>query len=102
MNELVNRVSISRTGQRRHCRTTDSHCRHLSIDRRAGLRVFSDLATVTPLPLSQCNCRNDKEWPKTMQTKRRTMIVTKGGLEAITRSPAMEYAQEGIRFNAAA
>ncbi|MGP0070310.1 MAG: SDR family oxidoreductase [Bryobacteraceae bacterium] len=37
-----------------------------------------------------------------MQTKRRTMIVTKGGLEAITRSPAMEYAQEGIRFNAAA
>jgi hypothetical protein len=32
-------------------RTTDSHSGHLSIDRRAGLRVFSDLATATPLPL---------------------------------------------------
>ena len=50
-----------------------------------------------------------------MQTKRKTMVehpitepnaslamVTKGGLEAITRSLAMEYAKEGIRFNAVA
>jgi NAD(P)-dependent dehydrogenase (short-subunit alcohol dehydrogenase family) len=29
-------------------------------------------------------------------------MVTKGGLEAITRSLAMEYAKEGIRFNAVA
>lgn len=29
-------------------------------------------------------------------------MVTKGGLEAITRSLAMEYAREGIRFNAVA
>jgi NAD(P)-dependent dehydrogenase (short-subunit alcohol dehydrogenase family) len=29
-------------------------------------------------------------------------MITKGGLEAITRSLAMEYAQEGIRFNAVA
>lgn len=29
-------------------------------------------------------------------------MLTKGGLEAITRSLAMEYAQEGIRFNAVA
>jgi hypothetical protein len=59
-------------------RTTDSHSGHVSIDRRAGLRVFSDLATATPLLLSQCKqfCWNDKESPKTMQTKRKTMIVT--------------------------
>jgi NAD(P)-dependent dehydrogenase (short-subunit alcohol dehydrogenase family) len=30
------------------------------------------------------------------------VMVTKGGLEAITRSLAMEYAKEGIRFNAVA
>ena len=30
------------------------------------------------------------------------VMVTKGGLEAITRSLAMEYATEGIRFNAVA
>src|SRR5580658_3004086 len=30
------------------------------------------------------------------------VMVTKGGLEAITRSLAMEYAKEGIRFNAIA
>ena len=29
-------------------------------------------------------------------------MCTKGGLEAITRSLAMEYAKEGIRFNAVA
>jgi NAD(P)-dependent dehydrogenase (short-subunit alcohol dehydrogenase family) len=29
-------------------------------------------------------------------------MITKGGLEAITRSLAMEYAKEGIRFNAVA
>ncbi len=29
-------------------------------------------------------------------------MITNGGLEAITRSLAMEYAKEGIRFNAAA
>src|SRR5580658_3977828 len=29
-------------------------------------------------------------------------MITKGGLEAITRSLAMEYAREGIRFNAVA
>jgi NAD(P)-dependent dehydrogenase (short-subunit alcohol dehydrogenase family) len=29
-------------------------------------------------------------------------MITKGGLEAITRSLAMEYATEGIRFNAVA
>jgi NAD(P)-dependent dehydrogenase (short-subunit alcohol dehydrogenase family) len=29
-------------------------------------------------------------------------MVTKGGLEAMTRSLAMEYAKEGIRFNAVA
>ena len=29
-------------------------------------------------------------------------MVTKGGLEAITRSLALEYAKEGIRFNAVA
>jgi NAD(P)-dependent dehydrogenase (short-subunit alcohol dehydrogenase family) len=29
-------------------------------------------------------------------------MLTKGGLEAITRSLAMEYAKEGIRFNAVA
>jgi NAD(P)-dependent dehydrogenase (short-subunit alcohol dehydrogenase family) len=29
-------------------------------------------------------------------------MITKGGLEAITRSLAMEYAEEGIRFNAVA
>jgi NAD(P)-dependent dehydrogenase (short-subunit alcohol dehydrogenase family) len=29
-------------------------------------------------------------------------MITKGGLEAITRSLAMEYASEGIRFNAVA
>jgi NAD(P)-dependent dehydrogenase (short-subunit alcohol dehydrogenase family) len=29
-------------------------------------------------------------------------MVTKGGLEAITRSLAMEYAKDGIRFNAVA
>jgi NAD(P)-dependent dehydrogenase (short-subunit alcohol dehydrogenase family) len=29
-------------------------------------------------------------------------MITKGGLEAITRSLAMEYAQQGIRFNAVA
>jgi NAD(P)-dependent dehydrogenase (short-subunit alcohol dehydrogenase family) len=29
-------------------------------------------------------------------------MVTKGGLEAITRSLAMEHAKEGIRFNAIA
>ena len=29
-------------------------------------------------------------------------MMTKGGLEAITRSLAMEYAREGIRFNAVA
>ena len=29
-------------------------------------------------------------------------MITKGGLEALTRSLAMEYAQEGIRFNAVA
>jgi len=40
-----------------------------------------------PLLLSQCK----QLWPKTMQTKRKTMVVTggtmvtKGGLEAITR-----------------
>jgi hypothetical protein len=33
-------------------RTIDSHNGHLSISRRAGLRVSSDLATATPLPLS--------------------------------------------------
>ena len=30
------------------------------------------------------------------------VMITKGGLEAITRSLAMEYAKEGIRFNAVA
>ena len=30
------------------------------------------------------------------------VMVTKGGLEAITRSLALEYAKEGIRFNAVA
>jgi len=30
------------------------------------------------------------------------VMITKGGLEAITRSLAMEYAQQGIRFNAVA
>jgi NAD(P)-dependent dehydrogenase (short-subunit alcohol dehydrogenase family) len=30
------------------------------------------------------------------------VMLTKGGLEAITRSLAMEYAKEGIRFNAVA
>jgi NAD(P)-dependent dehydrogenase (short-subunit alcohol dehydrogenase family) len=29
-------------------------------------------------------------------------MITKGGLEAITRSLAMEYAADGIRFNAVA
>jgi NAD(P)-dependent dehydrogenase (short-subunit alcohol dehydrogenase family) len=29
-------------------------------------------------------------------------MITKGGLEAITRSLSMEYAQHGIRFNAVA
>ena len=29
-------------------------------------------------------------------------MITKGGLEAVTRSLAMEYAKEGIRFNAVA
>ena len=29
-------------------------------------------------------------------------MITKGGLEAITRSLAMEYVKEGIRFNAVA
>ncbi len=29
-------------------------------------------------------------------------MITKGGLEAITRSLAMEYAKEGIRFNVVA
>ena len=29
-------------------------------------------------------------------------MITKGGLEAITRSLAMEYAKQGIRFNAVA
>jgi len=29
-------------------------------------------------------------------------MMTKGGLEAITRSLAMEYAKDGIRFNAVA
>jgi NAD(P)-dependent dehydrogenase (short-subunit alcohol dehydrogenase family) len=29
-------------------------------------------------------------------------MITKGGLEAITRSLAMEYAEDGIRFNAVA
>lgn len=29
-------------------------------------------------------------------------MVTKGGLEALTRSLAMEYARQGIRFNAVA
>jgi NAD(P)-dependent dehydrogenase (short-subunit alcohol dehydrogenase family) len=29
-------------------------------------------------------------------------MITKGGLEAITRSLAMEYAKDGIRFNAVA
>ena len=32
--------------------TTGTHCRHVSIDRPAGLRAFSDLAKATPLPLS--------------------------------------------------
>jgi hypothetical protein len=53
LNELVNRVSISRTGQRRHRRTTDSHCGHVGLNRRAGLRVFSDLDVATPLPVLQ-------------------------------------------------
>jgi hypothetical protein len=35
--------------------TTDTNCRHVSIDRRAGLRVFSDLAMDCALPLS---CRD--------------------------------------------
>jgi hypothetical protein len=50
----------------------------VSIDRRAGLRVFSDLAAATPLPLSECKqlWRTDKESPKTMQTRRKTIIVT--------------------------
>ena len=29
-------------------------------------------------------------------------MITKGGLEAVTRSLAMEYAQQGIRVNAVA
>jgi NAD(P)-dependent dehydrogenase (short-subunit alcohol dehydrogenase family) len=29
-------------------------------------------------------------------------MITKGGLEAVTRSPAMEYVQHGIRVNAVA
>jgi NAD(P)-dependent dehydrogenase (short-subunit alcohol dehydrogenase family) len=50
----------------------------VNIDWRAGLRVFSDLATATRLPLSKCKqlCRYDKELPKKMPTKRKTMIVT--------------------------
>jgi NAD(P)-dependent dehydrogenase (short-subunit alcohol dehydrogenase family) len=30
------------------------------------------------------------------------LLITKGGLEAMTRSLALEYAKEGIRFNAVA
>ena len=30
------------------------------------------------------------------------LMITKGGLEAVTRSLAMEYAKDGIRFNAVA
>jgi hypothetical protein len=81
----------------------------VSIDRRAGLRVFSDLEVATPLPLSWCKqlCRGDRELPKTMQTKRKTMIVAGAGKGigaglAITRSLAMGYAKEGIRFNGVA
>jgi hypothetical protein len=33
--------------------TTGTHCRHVGIDRRAGLRTFIALAKVTPLHLSE-------------------------------------------------
>jgi len=47
-------------------------------DERPGLRLFSDFATATPLPLSDCTqlCWNEKGPPKTMQTKGKTIIVT--------------------------
>jgi NAD(P)-dependent dehydrogenase (short-subunit alcohol dehydrogenase family) len=50
----------------------------MSANQRAGVRVFNGLAMAPPLPLRQCwkTSLYEKESPKTMQIKGKTMIVT--------------------------
>ena len=66
---------------RQSCRTIDSDCGHVATKRRVGVRAFSDLANgpfVATFAM-QADCPNDEELTKTMQAKRKTMILTGAG-----------------------
>ena len=84
-------ISVARCPKRTICRVT-SDITQLAVKQMLAQKTGGSVIAITTAmvehPIAGVNCS--------------VAMITKGGLEAITRSLAMEYAKDGIRFNAVA